>query len=283
MSCGAMGSSPADIRSILEGYCLDKEFIQTINLEFIEGESTITLPDAVDITVMAMSLIESEALPADTRIIDIEQNIITLNNMATLTGEYPATIVQYKMISDRWLITTRDYQIKPVVSRMTGLSFEGETRHTEYVSGTGSSILILSRKPIVEVHSINLITNPANWVFVSPSSVEPIKEEGLLKLKAVLEAWQNYVPAFPRGTRNIKVDYTFGFADVPNEICHAINMLTASQALAQIGARGGGGSLSVQGYSKGYGERGKYTDMRNELETWANAILRRYVMSMVGS
>jgi hypothetical protein len=108
MSCGAMGSSPADIRSILEGYCLDKEFIQTINLEFIEGESTITLPDMVDITVMAMSLIESEALPADTRIIDIEQNIITLNNMATLTGEYPATIVQYKMISDRWLITTRD-------------------------------------------------------------------------------------------------------------------------------------------------------------------------------
>jgi len=142
--------------------------------------------------------------------------------------------------------------------------------------------LALNHKPVRSVHSINLITNPENWVYVSPSSIEPVGDEGILKLKAVLESWQNYVPAFPRGVDNIKVDYEYGYADMPADVSRAVAMLTASQALVMIGTRSGGGSLSVQGYSKNYGQRGKYTEYRDELEKWAYAILRNYVTGMMG-
>jgi hypothetical protein len=274
------GCSPAAVRSILEGYCLDCETV-------IEGEITIALdsPDATlteDLSLRLQTRVDAEGLPEGTRIIAKTGKQLTLSAEAMETGTFPSVFRQYKNLSDSWLVQTRDFQIIPVVKRMTGLTFDGTRRITEYHSGTGSSILFVDRRPIVRVHAINLITNPQNWVYVSPSSIEPIPEEGILKLKAVLESWQNYVPAFPRGVDNIKIDYEYGYADVPAEVCRAVAQLTAAQALAMVGSRSGGGSLSVQGYTKNYGERGKYTDYINELERWADSILRSYVMGLSG-
>lgn len=274
------GCSPADVRAILEGYCLDQEFIQTVSIKTVTTKDIVVM--AEDVRLLPWSKIESECLPDGTRIVDKAGLALQLTQPAMRTGDFQANIIQYSALSDSWLINTRDNQIVPVVRRMTGVDMGGIKRVTEYHSGTGSTILILNRRPIVKLHAINLITNPENWVYVSPSSVDPIAEEGILKLKAVLETWQNYVPAFPRGTDNIKVDYEYGYDQVPADICRAICMLTASQALALVGARAGGGSLGVQGFNKNYGDRGKWTDIRNELEGWAHALLRPYVMGMIG-
>jgi hypothetical protein len=274
------GCSPAVIREILEGYCLDCETVT-------EGEITLTSDSPIatlaeDQRLLSQTRVDAEGLPEGTRIIVKAGTELTLSVMATETGTFPATFRQYKNLSDNWLVNTRDYQIIPVVRRFTGLSFDGVKRITEYHSGTGSTILFVDHRPIRKVHAINLITNPENWVYVSPSSIEPIPEEGILKLKAVLESWQNYVPAFPRGTDNIKIDYEYGYDEIPPEVCRAVAMLTAAQALVMIGSRSGGGSLSVQGYTKNYGQRGKYTDYINELERWGDGILRNYVMGMSG-
>lgn len=281
---GNCGFAPSDIRGILEGYCLDQEFITTVSLNFVQDSDIVTFSTPIN-GVLAFSKIESEALNAqnDVRIVDIEKTQWTLSDVAVQTGTFEANLIQYKALSDKWLVDTRDCQVIPVVKRMTGLTFDGPQRVQELHSGTGSTILILNHRPIRQVYAINLITNPENWVYVSPSSVLPIEEEGILKLKAVLESWQNYVPAFPRGTNNIRVDYEYGLDDIPCEVKRAIAMLTASQALAMIGARSGGGGISVQGYSKNYGDRGKYTDYRNELERWADSLLRPFVMGILGS
>ena len=195
-------------------------------------------------------------------------------------------------VSDDWLEKRRDNSIIPYVESKTGLSLaaRGEdgqvesvvTRVTEYHSGTGSSILPLNNKPILSLYSINLITNPSNWMFVSPQSVEIIPKEGILKLKAVLESWQNFVPAFPRGTDNIKIDYSYGFTTLPDDLAECVNFLVASMALGFLGARTGGGSVNVPGIGRTYGARGKYSDIRIELERYAVATMRRYIIAIVG-
>jgi hypothetical protein len=280
---GKCGMAPSDIRSILEGYCLESEFVTTVSLHTEEnaGVWAYSFVPSPTVKIRNFAKIESEALPPDTRIVQADPLI--LDKEPVKAGDFPANVIQYKEISDEWLLNCRDCQVIPVVKRMTGLSFDGPKRVTEYHSGTGSTILILNQRPIRQIHAINLITNPDNWVYVSPSSVEPLQEEGILKLKAVLESWQNYVPAFPRGTDNIKVDYEYGYDDVPCEVKYAVSMLVASFALGTIGNRDGGTGISVQGFSKSYGQRGKYTAVRDELERWADSILRSYVMGMVGT
>lgn len=283
MDCKS-GMSPNDVRSILEGYCLESEYVSTFTATFEQDSDVAILADLPTSKILRFARIEGEALNAEkvTRIVDVDGKNLVLDSVAVRSGTFPINVIQYKQLSDEWIVNTRDCQVIPVVERMTGVSFDGKKRVQEFHSGTGSTVLILNNRPIVEVHAINLITNPENWVYVSPSSVQPIAEEGLLKLKAVLESWQNYVPAFPRGTNNIRVDYTYGLDEVPCDVTRAVAMLTASQALAMMGARGGGGSLGVQGFNKNYGDRGKYTDYRNELERWADSLLRGYVMGVMG-
>ena len=77
----------------------------------------------------------------------------------------------------------------------------------------------------------------------------------------------------------VKVRYTYGgqFADVHR----ACVLLTASFVLGFIGSSTGGGSLNVQGYGRNYGARGKYHDIRQELDRNAYQILQKYVVGIV--
>jgi hypothetical protein len=113
--------------------------------------------------------------------------------------------------------------------------------------------------------------------------VEVVGDEGILKLRTVLEAWTSYVPAFPRGKDNIKVDYSYGFGTAPDDLIRACNNLVAAYTLGHVGARTGGGSVSVPGISRSYGSRGKYGDVRIELERWAYAAMRKYMTGTTGS
>jgi hypothetical protein len=275
-----MSCSPAAIREILEGYCLDCETVT-------EGDITLTLDSPIatlaeDQGLLSQTRVDAEGLPEGARVIVKAGTELTLSVTATETGTFPATFRQYKNLSDSWLVNTRDNQIIPMVRQFTGLGFDGVQRITEWHSGTGSTILFLDHRPIRRVYSISMVSTPPEWVRITPESVEPIPEEGILKARSTWESWRPYSSAFPRGTDNIKVDYEYGYDDVPPEVCRAVAMLTAGQALFMVGSRSGGGSLSVQGYSKSYGARGKYTDYINELERWADGLLRGYVMGMVG-
>jgi len=273
--------SPLDVRRLLEGYCLDEAVSLQASASTVEGSDVLSVA-AVPASLLPLASVSGPGVPAGAYVVDVSGGQVQISAPATATGGGTVTFTQFRDLSDDWLVNTRDCQVIPVVERAAGVSLSGARRVVEFHSGTGSTILPLNGRPILEVHSINLVTNPANWVYVSPSSVERVAEEGLLKLKAVLESWQNYVPAFPRGKDNIKVDYTYGFAEAPADLVRAVCMLTASFALGMLGARTGGGSLGVQGFNRSYGERGKYHDARQELDRWSHALVRRYVTGMVG-
>jgi len=204
--------------------------------------------------------------------------------IADIRKMFEGYCIDYEQISDDLLLSFRDGKVVPWVESMIGFGVAGVVgRTTEYRSGTGSSIIIMSRRPIVEIFSINLVTNPSNFIFVSPTSVEVIADEGILKLRTVLEAWTSYVPAFPRGKDNIKVDYSYGFATLPVDIADAVCALVVSFALGHLASRTGGGSVNVPGIGRTYGTRGKYGDIRLELERYAVATVRRYMTGTTGS
>jgi hypothetical protein len=194
-------------------------------------------------------------------------------------------------VTDQWIENRRDKMVIPWVQAKTGVDMTTRTdgnvdtcvaRVTEFHSGTGSSLLYLDHRGIIQVHSIILVTNPSNWMYVSPTAVEVVADEGILKLRTVLEAWTSYVPAFPRGKYNLKIDYSYGYATLPEDLAEVVNLLVASVTLGLLGGRTGGGSPSLTGYSRAYGERGKYHDTRQELDRWAWALMRKYVSGVTG-
>jgi hypothetical protein len=189
------------------------------------------------------------------------------------------------MLSDAWIERCRDRTVVPYVERIIDfpIASPGQGRTTEYRSGTGSSIVILSRRPVLQVHSVTLVTNPSNWIYVSPTAMEVIVDEGIIKLRTVLEAWTSYVPAFPRGKDNIKIDYSYGYAVVPDDIKDCVIKLVASYALGFIGSRTGGGNVNVPGIGRSYGTRGKFGDIRLEMERYAASVLRKYATGTKGS
>lgn len=273
--------TPRDVRDLLEGYCLDETLVLPRTGTLTADSTAVTGIDASGLRPLMK--VSGEGVQDGTVIASVGESVIELSLPATASGtDVALTVTTFLQISDEWLANARDRKVIPYVESKAGVKLGATTRKVEYHSGTGSSLLFLDRRPIVELHSINLVTNPANWVYVSPNSVDVIAEEGVLKLKAVLEAWQAYVPAFPRGKMNVKVEYTYGYAEAPCDLVDAVNGLVASLALGHLGARTGGGSVSVPGMSRNYGPRGKYGDVRIELERWAVAAIRRYMTGVSG-
>jgi hypothetical protein len=277
-----MGMSPLDVRQLLEGYDLEEKRQLILPGTLVLGDATVGMPSAEG--VLPFMQVAGAGVPAGAYVVSVDPAgpSVEISAPAVAAGSVSLAFTTFVQLSDSWLANRRDRFVLPWVERKVGFSVSGVQRKTEYHSGTGSSLLILDRRPIVEVHSINLITNPSNWVFVSPTSVEAVSEEGILKLKTVLETWQPFTPAFPRGKDNIKVDYSYGFATCPPDVEEAVNFMVASLALGFLGARTGGGSLSTSGYSRSFGPRGKYTDVRNDLDRSAYVLLKQYFTGMVG-
>jgi hypothetical protein len=274
MTCSC---SAKDIRELLEGYCLDcrTQTNAAISVTADSAEAVLTAEADIKPHAKIEAPIQAELLSKD------GLNLV-FDKPFPETGEIDAVFLQYETISDDWLCKTRDYQIIPIVRRMTGVRFDGETRVTEFHSGTGSAILPLNNRPVTTIHNIAYVNSIGAWSGIDAGSVEIIAEEGLIKARINADFWQYRLPFFARGTDNIKVDYSYGYDDAPCDVKRAVCMLAASQALAQIGARTGGGSLSGQGFNRQYGNRGKYTDYRNELERWAHSLLRPYVTGILG-
>jgi hypothetical protein len=126
---------------------------------------------------------------------------------------------------------------------------------------------------------------PINFVFyLTPSSIEVISDEGILRIKSVATAAYSVYSFFPRGVDNIKVTYKYGFsATIPNDLYQAIINLVSVEILRRLANETGGGSLSVQGFSRDYGMFGKYTDYRKSLSNQAIGVLKSYATTVTGA
>jgi hypothetical protein len=253
--------SALDIRKLLEGYCLDKAFLTAGKLHVV-SETEMTL-DGLSGEVLPYALIKAECLPDNTRILSLAPLI--LDNAPTATGDFDAIITQFKSVSDAWIIETRDCQVIPLIRNMTGLTFDGIAERKEWHSGTDARFLFLNNYPIIAIKSLNAAEGA---LFTDTlAGLEIRKDAGVLVTNG----------RFVKGDHNIVVEYTYGYAETPADIKRAVALITASLTLGFIAAKtGGGSSVSTQGYSRSFGNRGKFTEIRNDFDRWAYALLQPY-------
>ncbi len=197
--------------------------------------------------------------------------------------------LEHSVVSDAWLVKRRDQLVIPIVERAIRQPLVATSEITEYHSGVGNSILILNRRPVIEITNITYVSIPNQQQTGNLlASMELIQEEGIIRSKVNFNE-ASFEPIFPRGTNNIKVTYTYGFTDLVDDngveatdIHEAILNMVSKQALVFIGARTGGGSLSQTNWSRNYGDRGRYTDVINLMDQNAYAILRKYSTGVIG-
>ena len=203
----------------------------------------------------------------------------TANDIRLFLEGYEVTPTQ---LSDAWILGRMNNNVIPYIKRFTGQVFDGVSQIIEYHSGNDGTMLILNKRPVVALIKVELISFQNLSVNLGINTISVIPEEGILKAMGVFENYP-FISMFPKGEKNLRVTYTYGFSDFPSDIREAIIYLTASRCLSFIGARTGGGEVSVQGHSRSYGSRGKFTDIINNLDRDALDILREYSTGVVGS
>jgi hypothetical protein len=277
MSCSI---SPRDIRDYLEGFCLDSTDVVTFTVSFADAATQIQLPSSADALKPNMS-VSGDGIATGTKIesIDYQTNAITIDTPATgPQTDVVITITYNTALSDDWLIKRRDNYIIPWIKKRTIATFGGAREVTEYISGNGLTTMILSNRPIVDLSTLQYVDAAQESDGSLAQSVEIDKEQGILISRhRVYDAASHTV--FRRGHKNIKVTYTYGYADLQTEapdICEAISAWVAREALVLIGNRTGGGDISRPGFTRTFGDRGKYTHMINELDMKIHGILSGY-------
>lgn len=148
-------------------------------------------------------------------------------------------------VTDEFIQRTFDTQIAPIVRRYAPIGVEQCSEWVKTKNGKG----YLSHRDIVDCRCTGL------------SRVD--SEQGII---------------YGSFADEVLVEYSYGgdFEDV----ARACALLTASFVLGYVGAETGGGSLSVQGYSRNYGARGKWHDTRQEFDRAAYELLQKYVVGI---
>lgn len=274
-----------DIRDFLESYCninTEASYSRTGNTTngspiISSMDSTANLKEGMRVSGVGI-LIDSVITSVDS------SSQITIDQNATADGTTVAlTITYYSLLSDEWINKRKNNFVIPHVKRITRQSFDATAQVTEYYNGNASTILVLNRRPIVSLDDINLVNIPQDTSYISVSSIEVITAEGILKVKSNFEESQQWNPIFPKGKYNIKVTYTYGMADCPDDVSEAIIYLTSSVILGHLASRTGGGDLSVQSFSRNWGsDRGKWGQWRSEIERMGMSLLRKYMTGVVG-
>lgn len=277
-----------DIRNFLEGYCIETESTLTVQGTTTTGSAIVT---GIDTRKLKSEMrLSGTGIPTGAEILSVDQvgenGQITMDVDATADGTVDITVTYYSVITDDWIASRRDGRVIPYIERVLATNVREVKEVTEYYSGNGSSLLMLNRRPIVELKNITYTTLPTEYETGNLlSSVEAIKEEGILKARFLFNEG-GYNNIFRRGLNNIKVTYTYGFSDLATQapdIKEAILAMTAKAILIHIGSRTGGGSLSGSNWSRQFGDRGKFTDIINELDLAAYSVLRKYVTGVVGA
>jgi hypothetical protein len=190
--------------------------------------------------------------------------------------------IDASVVSDAWIQAVIDDEIVPYVHEKCRQRFDAVETVTEYYDGTGSSILVLRRRPVTEVLNLSYTNVDSNLYYLTPSAMVLIGSEGILKAKANFNE-STYTPIFWKGQRNLRVTYKVGYANCPADAAQAIKYFAAEATLGHVADQTGGGSLSVQNYSRDYGSRGRYSNIRNSLARRGLALLRKYMTGAIGT
>jgi hypothetical protein len=205
-------------------------------------------------------------------ILSVGANTVNIDNGTALLNE-SSSVIFYQVKAGKLNQYISD--AKSYAEKLTGKSFSGVQTYTEYYSGIGTNELILNRRPVIEITQIEYTNYPLDMIGdISQYELNP-------NTGAIHRKWNDYV--FPRGTNNIKVTYTSGYASLPSDLESAIMFLAMSDVLSgQASINGGLTSRSIVAYSESYGSGGKYSDTRKRYISRAMAILNKYKSGMVG-
>ena len=188
------------------------------------------------------------------------------------------------VMSDAWITNRIDRFIIPSVQRMIRSNLGSVIEKEEYHSGNGKNLLLLNHHPIVELKKIEYVHSAYYTTYAGLGTIEIIRDQNILRSIAYPVEVGGNASVFPKGKNNIKITYTYGYAeeDVPEDLKEAIIYLTADTVLGFLGSKtGGGGSTSIKEFSKNYGNRGKWTELRNDLARQAKQIISPY--QLIGS
>jgi hypothetical protein len=184
------------------------------------------------------------------------------------------------VLSDDWINRQITNFIIPQIEKIIRSSMSIVATKSEYISGNGEKVLLLNRKPIISVTEVKYISAFQNVVALI-QGIEVDATNGILIMKGIpIEGVT--ASYFAKGNKNIKVTYTYGVGEQVL-LKDAIVKLAAKMALVQIGARTGGGSLSVQAFNRNYGNRGMYTDLINNLDMEAFGAISNWMAAVQGS
>jgi len=291
-----------EVIEFLQGYCLDTlsaTSSETVTAEATDNEIIIgggysySTGDIIkftgtDLPVPLVSTVYYYAIAVSSTRIKIATSFANaqLGTYIDLTDAGSGTITlskyDYVILTSSWIQKRLDSFVVPYVERITRQSFSGIDTVTEYYSGNGKNIMILNRKPVVAVTEIRYVLGSNNISILNLGNIEVVQSEGILKAKRNYEE-SFYLPVFAKGDYNIKVTYTYGYTTCPDDVKEAIIYLAAWQVLNHIGARTGGGSITMQSYGRQFGDRGKYTDIMLSLSQMGHALLSPYMTSVIGN
>ena len=104
---------------------------------------------------------------------------------------------------------------------------------TEYADGSGTTELVLSRRPVTELTSVRV---DADREFSEETALD-LSEQ--IVLRAESGVVERVDAVFPRGASNIRIEYTAGYETVPDDIeLAAVKLAAAWYAHARAGADG---------------------------------------------
>jgi len=138
---------------------------------------------------------------------------------------------------------------------------------TEYHDGSGTDRIVLARRP---VSALSAVYEDADREFgeemkLSEDETALYPDEGVVVRPASL---------FPRGTRNVKVEYTGGYAAVPDDLAAAcVKLAAAWYSHARAGADGVGRE-TLGGYSAHYEKRPLPADVEAMLAPYCESAFK---------
>lgn len=169
-------------------------------------------------------------------------------------------------LSDTWVEDCIENRVVPFIERKIRSKLDTTESVTVYLNGNDSKALLLPTKCINSITDVQVLGNDYSSTYYITNYILDSRA-GILRRNL----------AFPKGVENIVVTYVTGFSPIPENLNQAIIMLSAEHCLTVIGSRTGGGNKNIQSYGTSYGERGKYTEIRNDLTRLSIDILRQYM------
>lgn len=119
-----------------------------------------------------------------------------------------------------------------IISRWCDRTFES-TSYTEDLDGTGTPVLPLRHYPIIgNPTSVNVDGN-RDFIAATLLTIDDdyvIDEDGvtgILRTVAGVSSWGLAEPVWPRGTKNVRVVYTAGYATIPDGLVHIATQYAA--------------------------------------------------------